>query len=176
MYIVYSEAMLAKKISTYRKFVLKLTLLLTVIFAVIEIKSYLLAKVILGNHAVIQAHVTGVKALPKEDKFASLTRQNYQISYTFNINKQEYTSSFYTNVDQSSHYKQIGQITIAYSRDNPNKFDRLELLQKQSDPRQLARRIALVFVSIYLFFSIFIWIAKLRLKKNVGQPMEVDHF
>lgn len=173
MYIVFNEELLRKKVSAYRKFALFLTIIVTVGMGFFGVQSYLNAKNILSDYSTINAVVTSADHREEKGK-KGFNKDIYEISYTFNLDDKDYKASFNTNVEKFEQYKRNGKIEIAYSKKNPSNFDRYELLRHQADHRDLARRIALIFVFTYLFFSIFVWIAKSKLKKLIGQPMEVD--
>lgn len=173
MYIVFNKELLAKKVSGYRILVLKITVIITLILGFIGTKTYIEAYAILSDHTAVQASVTHTEHRQEKGKLG-LMKDVYLVSYVFSVGVKNYQSSFNTNAEKFSRYKKNGVVTIAYSNRDPNDFERLDLLKRQADPLDLARRVGLVFVLVYLFFSIFVWVAKARLKKKLGQPMEVQ--
>lgn len=172
MYIVYNEEMLAKKVSSYRKLALILTLIITAVMAYFGVEAYFKAKNILADFSTVQASVTSAQHREERGRKGRV-KDIYEVSYTFNLNSQQYSDTFQTNADKFAEYQSTGSVEVAYSNKNPGNFDRLYLLKRQSDPADLATRIGIVFVIVYLILSIFVWRAKSKLKKKLGQPMEV---
>lgn len=173
MYAVFNEEMLAKKVSGYRKIALILTIIVTLIMAYFGVEAYLNAKDILADYSTVQATVVGAEHRQEQGRKGRI-KDVYEVSYQFNHDNKDYNDSFTTNADKFEDYKRSGLVRIAYSNKNPQKFDRLDLLQVQADVKDLGKRMGMVFVLVYLFFSFFVWIAKARWKKRLGQPMEVE--
>jgi len=173
VFVVFNEQLLAKKVSGYRKFAFLLTIITTVVMAYFGVRAYIHAKGILSDYSVVKAQITHTEHRQEPGK-KGLVKDIYEVSYEFDLNNRAFLASFKTNEDKFEQYQEGGLIKIAYSNQDPNKFERLELLKRQSDPRDLARRIGIVFVLVYLFFSIFVWMAKSKWKKRLGQPMEIE--
>jgi len=173
VYVVFNEEMLAKKIWSYRKFALVLTSIITAVMAYFGVEAYFSANALLADHSTIRANVVQTEHREQRGK-KGLTKDIYEVSYSFNLDTKSYSASFHTNAEKFSDIKSTGIVEIAYSNKNPANFERLELLLRQSDPKDLGKRIGLVFLLAYLFFSLIIWVIKSKLKKNIGQPMEVQ--
>lgn len=173
MFVVFNEQLLAKKVSGYRKFAFMLSVIVTVVMAYFGVRAYFNAKNILADHSVVRALITHTEHRQEAGK-KGLMKDIYEVSYEFDLNNRAYLASFNTNQDKFEQYQKGGHLKIAYSNQDPKKFERLELLQRQSDPRDLARRIGIVFILVYLFFSVFVWMAKSKWKKRLGQPMEIE--
>jgi len=173
VFVVFNEQLLARKVSGYRKFALLLTVITTVTMAYFGVRAYYQAKSLLSDYSVVQAQITHTEHRQEEGK-KGFIKDIYEVSYEFNVNNRSYLASFKTNEDKFTQYREGGLLKIAYSNQNPKQFERLDLLKRQSNPRDLARRIGIVFILVYLFFSIFVWIAKSKWKKRLGQPMEIE--
>lgn len=167
---VFTEEMLAKKLSGFRKFAIISTVIILIFAGYVGAKSYLRATEILSDHSTVQATITRAEHWQEEGKKGNL-KDIYEIRYSFLVEDKPYGSSFRTNEEKFIAYKAAGFVEIAYSNKNQTDFDRLELLQTQSSPLDLAKRTVILLIAVIAFFGVIGFLVKNILKKKIGKPV-----
>jgi hypothetical protein len=167
---VFTEEMVRKKLSGYKKFAVVTTIILVIFGVYVGANSYLRANDILSDHSAVQATVTKTEYRQEEGKKGRL-KDVYEVFYSFSQNGSPVNGSFRTNQEKFIQYRSSGVVEIAYSNKNPAEFDRLELLKSQSSLSGLLSRMAIFLVACIVFFGLLGLIIRAMLNKKVGSPI-----
>lgn len=121
------------------------------------IRGYLAATAILKDHSVVTAPVT-LDEVVEERGRKGRKRNMYHFSYRFEAKGQPQTGTFITSESNADPYLEDGvTVEVAYSNQEPSRFDRLERLQNQSSLKGVIIRLL---VSLP-FVALLAWIAHL---------------
>ncbi len=171
MSIIYTEEMLVKKLSSYKKFSVIATVVIMLFGVYIGVQSYQRASYVMSDYSTIKATVTKAQHWQEEGKKGRM-KDIYEINYSFNLNGKSHSSSFRTNNDNYNIYKASGIVEIAYSNKDHSQFDRFELLKSQSSIIGLAGRMGIMLIAVIFFFTVIGLIVKVKLRKKVGMPIQ----
>lgn len=110
-------------------------------FAWSSISGHREAEAILKDAATVQAPVKLENI--EEHRRKGRVSLKYHFSYTFNVDGKDYRGEFSTAEDSATPYfGEDAEVTVAYARNDPSHFDRLERLQNQQGLGSVLGRVA----------------------------------
>lgn len=105
------------------------------------VQNYLRSNAILKDHTEVTVPVE-LKEITEEKHRKGRVTNTYHFAYAFEVEGKQYQGEFTTSEDNATPYMEDdAQIVVAYANGNPGLFERLSMLQSQSDAMAVAKRI-----------------------------------